>query len=84
MEMTKNIQSIENKDKKSKTELQGFYYRLPEKVRFDINYLGKIIASDEFPISQYGEIGCLPADGISSVEFYPQTGALKMILINQQ
>lgn len=84
MNVTKDIQSVENKDKKSKTESAYFYYRLPEKVRFDVNYLGKSIASDEFSISQFGEIGRLPADGISSMEFYPQTGVLKRIIFNQQ
>jgi|GEM_PF-143405 len=83
MKITENIQGAENKDKKSKNEEYGLYYRFPEKVRFDINYLGKSIESDEFPISQFGKIGCLPAEGVSSVEFYPQTGALKTILFNK-
>jgi len=58
----------------------GIVYRIPEYAKVSINYGGNILTCKRIPISQFGVVTSLPI-GKSKVIFYPETGAIKSVSI---
>lgn len=60
--------------------INGFFYRIPEYAKFSLLNGSDQIAEASFLISQFGVVTSLPA-GDASVQFYPNTGAIRKIEI---
>lgn len=61
--------------------VNGFFYRIPEPVRISLIFQGRELTSANLLISQIGVVKSLPPDA-SRVEFYPETGALKRVVLD--
>jgi hypothetical protein len=62
----------------SRNQDHGFYYRIPEYGQVSIRRRNSMIAEARLLISQFGLISNLPAENLK-IEFYPATGALKIV-----
>jgi hypothetical protein len=63
----------------------GLYYRMPGIADVRISDGGTQLAGARIPVAQFGTIAPVPEDlldGAYKIEFYPNTGAVKSILIN--
>ena len=60
---------------------RGFYYRVPGKVKADLNINRDLQITTFLPISQFGVISSLPPS-VTSVRFYESTGALKEMIVD--
>jgi hypothetical protein len=76
--ITSGIASFEKIRNSVTRKKHGFYYRIPEFGLVDIIQNGNIKVSGKFLVSQYGVITYLPPRDIK-IEFYPKTGAIKLI-----
>lgn len=81
---------IQTMDKSGKTPVPikyGLYYRIPGRIDMSLHYSNKIIARQKWEIAQKGKVLPLPVDYLNnhkySIEFYPETGALKGIFLNK-
>jgi hypothetical protein len=68
-----------NKDR-DKSADQGFFYRIPVTSKVSIEISSDLKVQANFPIAQFGSVTFLPS-AISSVQFYPETGSIKNIII---
>lgn len=59
----------------------GFYYRIPVMAKIRLVISNDLNAEAVFPISQLGTVAYLPPN-VTSVQFHPETGALKTILMD--
>ena len=59
----------------------GFYYRIPVMAKVRLVISNDLNAEGVFPISQLGTVAFLPPN-VTSVQFHPETGAIKTILMN--
>jgi len=77
------IQVMNNSSKTPIPIKYGLYYRIPGRVVLSIKYLNKTLLKQAFEIAQKGQIVPLPVEYLNnpeySIEFYPETGALKRI-----
>ncbi|MCD4747289.1 MAG: DUF4831 family protein [Bacteroidales bacterium] len=69
-----------NKLQDSEKNTHGFYYRIPEYANISLNYSNDIKIKGKYLISQFGVITFLPVQK-SIIKFYPNTGAIKNIVI---
>ena len=64
----------------------GLYYRIPGRIDVSLHVFDKKLASQQWEIAQKGRVIPLPVDYLNdqkySIEFYPETGALKRISFN--
>jgi hypothetical protein len=60
---------------------QGFYYRIPVMARLKLSISNDLSAEGVFPISQLGTVSFLPPN-VTSVQFHPETGAVKTLLLD--
>ncbi|MBM3437365.1 MAG: DUF4831 family protein, partial [Bacteroidetes bacterium] len=68
-----------NKDREKTTE-QGFFYRIPATVNVSLEINSDLKAHGIFQIAQFGSVTFLPSN-ISSVQFFPETGGIKNLII---
>jgi hypothetical protein len=59
----------------------GFYYRIPVMAKVRLSISSDINTEGVFPISQLGAVAFLPPE-VTSVQFHPETGAIKTILVD--
>jgi len=80
---------VKQKDYTQKTPIDikyGLYYRIPGTISLSAYYKDKRILVQQISIAQKGEVIPLPVEYLNnkySIEFYPQTGALKGIYLNK-
>ncbi len=89
IEFTKagNIKKVEQHHKlreQAKRKATGFFYRIPDKANFTIRAGEDVLTDKQFVISQLGTIVFLPFDGVSEVQFHPETGSLKYMRIKEK
>jgi hypothetical protein len=77
------VQTIDQKQKSSVPVKFGLYYRIPGRVDAILQYGDKTLTRQQIEIAQKGVIIPMPVDYLNSpnysIEFYPETGALKRI-----
>lgn len=59
----------------------GFYYRIPVVAKVKLTISNDVNAEGVFSIAQFGTVSYLPPD-VTSVQFHPQTGAVKLMLLD--
>ena len=81
---------IQVMDKSQKTPVAikyGLYYRIPGRIDITLQYFDKTIARQQWEIAQKGKVQPMPAGYLNkqqfSIEFYPETGALKSVFLNK-
>jgi len=82
-----NIQPTDNSTKSPTPLKHGLYYRIPVQVNFSLFYSDQMVFKSSFEIAQKGQLVPISADylngGNYSIEFSPETGALKKIQQNR-
>jgi hypothetical protein len=77
------VQTIDQKQKSSVPVKFGLYYRIPGRIDAMLQYGDKTLTRQQIEIAQKGVIIPMPVDYLNSpnysIEFYPETGALKRI-----
>jgi hypothetical protein len=68
-----------NKERE-KTADQGFCYRVPVTTNVSLDINSDLKAHGTFQIAQFGSVTSLPST-ISSVQFFPETGAIRNVII---
>jgi len=76
----KTLLSINNDREKSYKGDKGFSYRIPVMAKVSIEVNNDLKSSGVFPIAQFGSVSYLPST-ISSVQFFPETGGIKNVII---
>jgi hypothetical protein len=69
----------ESRDKSYKGD-KGFCYRVPITAKVSIDISGDLKATGSYQLAQFGSVTYLPTT-ISSVQFFPETGSLKNVII---
>jgi hypothetical protein len=59
---------------------RGYSYRIPLMANIRVDISNDLTASGNYPIAQFGSVTYLPSK-ISSVQFYPETGGIKNIIV---
>ncbi len=75
-----NLKYVNDERNKSDKRDNGFCYRIPVSAKVSIELNNDLKASGIYQIAQFGSVSYLPPT-ISSVEFYPETGGVKNIII---
>lgn len=61
----------------------GLFYRIPDVTTVKVIDDTKVIATSKLPVAQYGKLAIMPLEILNrknaSIEFYPESGALKKI-----
>lgn len=85
--MQREVKRVDDSQKDPIAIEYGLYYRIPGWVDITFEYANKIIAQQKWEIAQMGVTLPLPIDYLYnhkySIEFYPETGALKGISLNK-
>lgn len=83
--------SIEVMDKASKSQSAvkyGLYYRLPALTQITLQLKDNLLVQQKFQIAQKGELLALPTEYLTDrnfkILFYPETGALKSVSLNNE
>jgi hypothetical protein len=80
---TAKVQIMDKSSKTPEPIKYGLYYRIPGRIVLSVEYLNKILLKQAFEIAQKGQIVPIPVNYLNnskySIEFYPETGALKRI-----
>jgi hypothetical protein len=80
-DLTSNLERLKNSENPN-AGANGVYYRLPGMADVKLIQELKVIATARFPIAQFGAVAPVPEkllDGNYSLEFHPETGAIKSI-----
>ncbi len=81
-----SIKEVDTSSKSSSSIKYGLYHRIPATVSVSVDYDGQQYFSGQFGIAQKGVVVPMPSDYLNnhkySIEFEPETGALKRITGN--
>ncbi len=80
------IEVMDNSQKNPSSIKYGLYYRIPGRINMCLYLIDRKLACMQCEIAQKGRVVPLPVDYLMnqkySIEFYPETGALKSIYLN--
>lgn len=79
---TKGVSESLTKSANPKQKLHGFYYRIPEYANVSVNVGNAEKANARMLVNQFGVVADMPYSKGMLLNFYPKTGALKMVKSN--
>jgi hypothetical protein len=59
----------------------GFFYRIPDKANIIVMMGEESLAESQFLVNQLGVISFLPYKNLREIQFYPETGAVKYLML---
>lgn len=59
----------------------GFFYRIPDKASINVRMGEESLAESQFLVNQLGVISFLPYKNVREIQFYPETGAVKYLML---
>ena len=81
MDITAAIHNLTEQRNTMNRENKGIYYRIPDEARIVVKLGGQVRAESQIPVNQFGVITFLPANSISNLELFNNTGGLKHVIL---